>query len=93
MITDEYFWETQRMLSGEFSKYILSHPEAEEDIPNGAEIVFQIRGDAPFNKLAKETAAKLHETGRPIIIVDIDGILPPVESRLINPHIETAASL
>ena len=32
------------------------HPfasEAEEDIPNGAEIVFQIRGDAPFNKLAK----------------------------------------
>lgn len=90
---NEIFWEIQRTLGWEFSRYVLSHPEVE--LPDGAEIVFQIRGRLEFNKWAKEIARNHHEPGRPIAIVEIEGLAPPppVESRLINPHVESVTTI
>ena len=92
MTKDEYLWETQRLLSAEFSKYALGHPETDDQIPDGAEIIFQIRNNRPFNEWAKGITRKLHESGRPVILVEADDILPPLESRLVNPRIEVSAS-
>ena len=89
-ITEEMYWKTQRSLSGEFSKYVLEHPGLDEQIPDGAEIVFQIKDNPDFNRWAREVAKSLHEDKRPVIIVEIERLAPPTPtpSRLIDPHVE-----
>ena len=44
MKKDDHFWELQRTLSAEFSKYVLSHLETDDQIPDNAQIVFHIKG-------------------------------------------------
>lgn len=39
MKNDEYFLGTQRLLSAEFSKYTLAHPEVDDQIPNGSALL------------------------------------------------------
>lgn len=87
--SNEIFWEMQRTLGWEFSQYVLSHPEVEKKIPEGAEIVFQVKGNDDFNRWAKATTRTHHESGRPVVIVEVDGLTPPPprKSRLINPRV------
>ena len=91
---NEIFWEIQRTLGWEFSRYALAHPKIDE-IPDGAEVVFEIKGNPEFNAWARGIAHAQHESGRPIVIVKVEGLAPPppVKSRLINPHVELAASI
>jgi len=91
MINEEYFWELQRTLSAEFSKYVLSHPEIDNKIPNNGQIVFHIKGNTDFNEWSEETSRAQKEPNQSVIIVEIDGLMPPLESRLINPHLEIAS--
>jgi hypothetical protein len=42
---EKMFWETQRTLSFEFSRYVLSHPEFAKKIPSGAQVVFLLDKD------------------------------------------------
>ena len=91
---NEIFWEIQRTLGWEFSRYILTHPELVE-IPDGAEIVFQLKGNSKFNAWARKIARANHESGRPIVLVQVEGLAPPppVKSRLINLHVELTSSI
>ena len=84
-----FFWEIQRTLGWEFSRYALSHPELEDKIPDGAEVVFQIKGNAKFNRWARTVSRSQHESRRPIVLVKVEGLTPPppMASRLINPHV------
>lgn len=91
MTNDKYFWELQRTLSAEFSKYVLAHPEIDEQIPNNAQIVFHIKGNAEFNKWSERVSRTQKEPNQPVIIIEIDDLAPPLESRLINPHLEAAS--
>ena len=91
MTNDKYFWELQRTLSAEFSKYALAHPEIDEQIPNNAQIVFHIKGNTDFNKWSEQVSLAQKEPNQPVIIVEIDDLAPPLESRLINPHLEVAS--
>ena len=87
--SNEIFWEIQRTLTWEFSRYVLSHPEVEAKIPDGAEIIFRIKGNVEFNRWAKAISRNRHEARRPIVVVEVEGLSPPppVESRLINPRV------
>lgn len=87
------FWKMQRELSFEFSRYILAHPEIEQKIPLDAQIVFQLENSPEFNSWAKETAEKQQEKGQPIVIVHIDNLVPPLESRLVNPKVELVSNI
>ncbi|PKN00807.1 MAG: hypothetical protein CVU77_08605 [Elusimicrobia bacterium HGW-Elusimicrobia-1] len=82
------FWELQRSIGFEFSRYILKHPEFAKQIPANALIVFQIENNPEFNKLAMKTAKLNKEPGQKILTVEIEKLLPPFETRLVNPHLE-----
>lgn len=90
MTEEKYFWELQRTLSAEFSKYVLAHPEIDDRIPNNAQIVFRIKGNDDFNAWSQQISIAQREPNQPVIIVEIDDLAPPLESRLINPHVEVA---
>lgn len=68
----------------EFERYLLEHPEFQEQIPAEAVICFQLEGDPAFNqwsrKLGQERAAR---EGKPLILVKI-GRLGPIRSRIEN---------
>ena len=53
---NDLFWELQRTLSAEFSKYVISHPEIDEKTPDGAQIVFNLKDNPEFNEWALGTA-------------------------------------
>jgi len=90
MVDERYFWELQRTLSAEFSKYVLAHPEIDAQIPNNAQIIFQVRGKTDFNKWNEHLTLAQRDPGQPVIRVEIDDLAPPVQSRLINPHLIAA---
>lgn len=90
MRNDIYFWELQRTLSTEFSKYVLSHPEIDAQIPDNALIIFQIKGNSEFNGWSKRINLLQRELKQAVITVKIDNLAPPLESRLVNPHLVNA---
>jgi hypothetical protein len=50
MITDEEIFEKNLILSTQFDRYILEHPEFAEKIPVNAQIVLLPEDDAEFRK-------------------------------------------
>jgi hypothetical protein len=92
MINEKYFWQLQRTLSAEFTKYVLAHPEMDEKIPDNAQIVFQLKDNADFNAWSKKAARAQKEPNQPVIVIEIDDLAAPLESRLINPHLAAASA-
>lgn len=92
-MVDREFWQLQRTLAFEFSKYVLAHPGIDARIPEGAQVVFLLEGEERFNTLSKRHAADQHEKGQPVVFVRVKGLRPPLESRLISPELELATRL
>ncbi len=85
------FWEFQRSIGFEFSKYILNHPEIDKQIPDGALVVFNLEENPEFNEWAAHIANSRRELNQPIVTVKAQKLLPPLESRLVNPRVEVSA--
>jgi hypothetical protein len=92
-MTDKEFFEKSLTLSFEFSRYIIAHPEVEEQVPKGALVVLTLEDDPEFNKRAIELAQTKREADQPIVVVRIQKLLPPTESRLVNPRLELISNL
>lgn len=80
----EYFTEVNADLVLEFNRYVTQHPSFLESIPQGAEIVLQVKGDEAYNAWSDRAGKANHEEGRPMVRVWIDQLLP---SRLVNPRV------
>jgi hypothetical protein len=92
-MTDKEFFDKSLTLSFEFSRYIIAHPEVEEQIPKGALVVLILEDDPEFNKRAIELAQTKREADQPIVVVRVQKLLPPTESRLVNPRLELVSNL
>lgn len=88
---DESFWELQRVLSAEFSKHVLGHPEIDEQIPDGAQVIFNLENNPEFNDWALRVARAQCEPNQSMVIVKIKGLAPVPASRLINPELVRAS--
>ncbi|OGH61252.1 MAG: hypothetical protein A3G34_03495 [Candidatus Lindowbacteria bacterium RIFCSPLOWO2_12_FULL_62_27] len=81
-------WELQRVLSTEFSKYVLAHPELDVQIPDGAQIVFHMEDNPEFNRWARKVAHSQMAKNQPMIVIKVAGLSPVPPSRLINPQVD-----
>lgn len=75
------------ILSSEFDKYLMEHPEVSQKIPKNALLVFQLEGSNEFNEWSKELSRKYQEKEQPLLFVYIKGLKPSL-SRLIEPKLE-----
>ncbi|MBS3906413.1 MAG: hypothetical protein KGZ49_05160 [Syntrophaceae bacterium] len=91
-MTDKEFFDKSLTLSFEFSRYIIAHPEMEEKIPRGALVILLLEDDPVFNKRAMELAQTNKEVSQPVVVVRIQKLLPPTESRLVNPRLEMVSN-
>ena len=71
-------------ISFEFSRYVLSHPELDDTIPDNALILFQIQDDPDLTQYNLKLAEGHKEIGQPVVIVKIKSLAP---SRLIEPTV------
>jgi len=92
-MTDKELFDKSLTLSFEFSRYLIAHPEIDEQIPKGALVVLLLESEPEFNERAIELAQDQRETGQQVVIVRVQQLLPPTESRLVNPKLELVSSL
>ena len=92
-MTEKEFVEKNIRLSFEFSKYLIDHPELEEKIPEGAEVVILLEDDPKFNKKAEALAEKSKREGQQVVFVKVKALAPVSASRLINPRLVLAVSI
>jgi hypothetical protein len=80
------------ILTLEFERYVLEHPEILDEIPNGAEVILLPKDDPELYRINLGAAGASRENDdvpdRPIVYIEMDGLAPP-RSRVINPRVLT----
>jgi hypothetical protein len=79
-------------LSIEFSKYIFEHPEFEDKIPKGAQVVLLPEYDDELSAYNLRIAKKQKEKGQPVVYVKIEKLLAPRLSRVSKVALEVKYS-
>lgn len=85
---DREIVEKRITFSFEFSRYLMAHPDIAEQLPNDAAVIFVVDEDPIFTEQERQLAKRLAAEGQPIVTVHVRGLAPPLESRLIEPHVE-----
>ncbi len=79
-------------LSAEFSRYLFDHPDFEQSIPAGSEIVLLPEYDRKLNNHNMELGKKLESEGIKATYVRIKKLKPKILSRIEGVAVELQAS-
>ncbi|OGX24156.1 MAG: hypothetical protein A3J51_06665 [Omnitrophica WOR_2 bacterium RIFCSPHIGHO2_02_FULL_45_21] len=91
-MNEREFVDKSLTLSFEFNRYLIAHPEVASSIPKEAQIFFILEDDPEFTKAEKQLAESLKkESSLPQIFIKVQKLIPPFESRLLNPQIVSTA--
>ena len=72
----------------EFSKYIFEHPELEDKVPKGAQVVLLPEYDEELSAYNLMIAEKQREEGQPVVYARIKKLLAPRLSRVSKAELE-----
>ena len=86
-MTEKEIFSTNLILSTEFDRYILEHPEVADKIPLNAQIVLLPEDDTELCRINLEIAESQREEGQQVVFVHIGSISSHV-SRLKNVRLE-----
>ncbi len=75
-------------LSTEFSRYLFEHPELEDRIPLGAEVVLLPEFDSELRTFNLELGRKLEESGIEVAYIRITKLRPKTLSRIEGARME-----
>jgi len=82
-VTEQEIFTKNLILSTEFDRYIMEHPEFAEKIPLNAQVVFLPENDPELCRINMEIADRQREEGQQVVYVHIGSIAPQI-SRLKN---------
>lgn len=86
-MTEKEVFTKNLILSTEFDRYILEHPEFAEEIPLNAQVVFLPEDDIELCRINVEMAERQREEGQQVVYVHI-GVIAPQISRLTKVSLE-----
>lgn len=89
-MTEREIFEKNLILSTEFDRYVIEHPEFGEKLPNNAQIVLLPSNDPELCNINIEIAKKQKEAGQHVVYIHIGGIAPQM-SRLKDVNMEIVA--
>jgi len=89
--TDRAMVEKNLDLIFEFERYVAEHPGFVEKIPNDAILVFQVVGEATFNRWSRRVAQRQAKVARQSIVHVTISKMGPARSRIEALKIERAA--
>jgi len=90
-MTEKELFEKILILSTEFDRYVMEHPEFAEKLPLNAQIVLLPAGDPELCKINVELAIKHKEPGQQLVYIRIGGVAPKM-SRLKDVSMEIVAA-
>jgi hypothetical protein len=90
-MTEKELFEKNLILSTEFDRYVIEHPEFAEKLPLNAQIVLLPAGDSELCKINIELAKKHKEPRQHLVFIRIGGIAPKM-SRLKDVSMEIVAA-
>lgn len=79
-------------LSVEFSRYLFEHPELEEKIPLGAEIIILPEFDNQLKDFNLELGRELEASGERVAYIKIAKLRPKIFSRMEDVRLESVVS-
>ncbi|MDI6793170.1 MAG: hypothetical protein QME81_09930 [bacterium] len=91
-MTEEKLFQKNVILGGEFTKYVLDHPEILDEIPRGAHVFILPQDDPELLEANIRMADKALIDGETVVYVKVDKLRPETHSRLVNPRLEVAAA-
>jgi hypothetical protein len=86
-MTEQEVFTKNLILSTEFDRYILEHPDFAEKIPLNSQIILLPEDDKELGRINQETAEKQREEGQQVVYVHIGKIAPQI-SRLTDVSME-----
>ena len=84
---EEEIFSKNLILSTEFDRYVIEHPEFAGKIPQNAQMVLLPEDDPELCQNNIEIAKAQCEDGQPVVYVHIEKVVPQI-SRLVNPRLE-----
>lgn len=78
-------------LSSEFSRYLFDHPEMEEKIPTGAEIILLPEFDKELREFNAALGKRLEAEGSKVVYISIKRMRPSALSRIEDVEVESVA--
>ena len=72
MMTQQELFSKNLILSTEFDRYVLEHPEFAQEIPANAQVVLLPADDPELRQKNLELAKAQREPGQPVIYVEIE---------------------
>ena len=90
-MSEQELFEKNLVLTTEFDRYLLEHPEIAEQIPLNAQIVLLPDDDPELSQKNREIAAAQREPNQLVVYVHIQQLAPAI-SRLVNPQITIEAA-
>ena len=87
MNTKELF-EKNLLLTTEFNRYVLEHPEVAKRIPKDAMVVILPEYDQELSEENLKIAKAKREKNQPMILVKVKRLAPARKSRLVKPLLE-----
>jgi len=78
-------------LSFEFTRYLLSHPDLEEQIPKGAQVILLPDYDEELKRFNLKSAQRQREKDQPVVYVRLKKLAAGRPSRLVGTKIERVA--
>lgn len=87
-MNEKELFEKNLVLTTEFSRYILEHPEVAEQIPKEAIVVILPEYDQDLAEENLKIAKARKEKDQPMMIVRVKKLAPVRKSRLVEPILE-----
>lgn len=91
MMTEQEIFSKNLILSTEFDRYVLEHPEFADRIPENAQVVLLPEDDLELREKNIEIAKAQREPGQAVVYVEIEKVVPQM-SRLVNPVLRMEAA-
>ena len=82
MNNEDKMIEKNLELSAEFSRYLFEHPEIEEKISSGSEIILLPDYDKELKEFNLKLGKEMEGNGEKVIYIEIKNIRPKVLSRI-----------
>jgi len=86
-MNEQELFVKNNLLSTEFSRYVLEHPEFARQIPEGALVVLLPENDPELCQRNLELVRSQRELDHPVVYVHVEK-LAPQHSRLVDPELE-----
>ena len=91
MIKEKEMIERNIELSAEFSRYLFEHPELEEKIPIGSEVILLPEFDKELKEYNLKLGKDIESEDEKVVYIAIKNIRPKLLSRIENVELESAA--